>query len=124
MGLCVLYYVEYSLYNVKKVGFFYLGWNYTLKEHGKTLQIDKTKYGYKKAVVQLEQPDLCDLINFWESQINDYLKSEGIPPITILYGNKIYPKTLIYNTTDTSIIKIKSVWINDENKPFLQLWLE
>ena len=31
MGLCVLYYVEYSLYSVKKVGFFYLGWNYTLK---------------------------------------------------------------------------------------------
>ena len=31
MGLCVLYYVEYSLYDVKKVGFFYLGWNYTLK---------------------------------------------------------------------------------------------
>ena len=30
MGLCVLYYVEYSLYNVKKVGFFYLGWNCTL----------------------------------------------------------------------------------------------
>ena len=33
MGLCVLYYVEYSLYNVKKVGFFYLGWNYTLRDH-------------------------------------------------------------------------------------------
>ena len=32
MGLYVLYYVEYSLYNVKKVGFFYLGWNYTLTE--------------------------------------------------------------------------------------------
>ena len=31
-GLCVLYYVEYSLYNVKKVGFFYLGWNYTLSK--------------------------------------------------------------------------------------------
>ena len=30
MGLCVLYYVKYSLYNVKKVGFFYLGWNFTL----------------------------------------------------------------------------------------------
>ena len=30
MGLCVLYYVEYRLYNVKKAGFFYLGWNYTL----------------------------------------------------------------------------------------------
>ena len=30
MGLCVLYYVEYSLYNVKKVGIFNLGWNCTL----------------------------------------------------------------------------------------------
>ena len=37
MGLCVLYYVEYSLYNVKKVGFFYLGWNYTLNT-GNTLK--------------------------------------------------------------------------------------
>ena len=25
MGLCVLYYIEYSLYNVKKVGFFLSG---------------------------------------------------------------------------------------------------
>ena len=33
MGLCVLYYVENSLYNVKKVGFFYLGWNYTLSSN-------------------------------------------------------------------------------------------
>ena len=32
MGLCVLYYVEYSLYNVKKVGYFYLGRNFTLKQ--------------------------------------------------------------------------------------------
>ena len=31
MGLCVLYYVEYSLYNVKKVRFLYLGWNCILK---------------------------------------------------------------------------------------------
>ena len=30
MGLCVLYYVGYSMYNVEKVGFFYLGWNCTL----------------------------------------------------------------------------------------------
>ena len=60
----------------------------------------------------------------WEVQINDYLKGEGIPPIKILYGNKIYPKTIIHNPTDASIIKIKSVWVNNENKPFLQLWLE
>ena len=57
----------------------------------------------------------------WEVQINDYLKDEGIEPITILYGNKIYPNTLIRNT---SSIKIRNVWINDQNKPFPQLWLE
>ena len=38
MGLCALYYVEYRLYNVKKVGFFYLGWNYTLNEAKYILQ--------------------------------------------------------------------------------------
>ena len=72
----------------------------------------------------MEQPDLCNLMKLWETQINGYLKGEGIPPITILYGNKIYPKTIIHDTTDANIIKIKSVWINDKNNPFLQLWLE
>ena len=95
-----------------------------LNEHCKVLKIDKTKYDYKKAVVQFKQPDLCNLMKLWEKQINGYLKGEGIPPITIVYGNKIYPKTIIHNPTEESIIKIKSVWINDENKPFLQLWLE
>ena len=95
-----------------------------LKEHYEILKIDGTKYGYRKAVVQLDQPDLCNLMKLWETQINGYLKGEGIPPITIVYGNKIYPKTIIHNPTNASIIKIKSVWINDENKPFLQLWLE
>ena len=95
-----------------------------LKEYCKILKIDGTKYGYRKAVVHLDQPDLCNLIKLWEIEINGYLKGEGIPPITILYGNKICPTTIIHNPTDVSIIKIKSVWINDENKPFLQLWLE
>ena len=63
-------------------------------------------------------------MKLWETQINEYIKGEGIPPITILYGNKIYSKTTIHNPSDMSIIKIKSVWINDENKPFLQLWIE
>ena len=95
-----------------------------LKEHCEILKIDGTKYGYRKAVLQMDQPDLCNLMKLWETQINGYLKGEGIPPITIVYGNKIYPKTIIHNPTNASIIKIKSVWINDENKPFLQLWLE
>ena len=37
-----------------------------LNEHCKVLKIDKTKYDYKKAVVQLEQPDLCNLMKLWE----------------------------------------------------------
>ena len=93
-----------------------------LNEHCKVLKIDKTKYSYQKAVLQLDQPDLCNLMKLWEKQINECLKAEGIPPITIIYGNKIYPKTII--PANSSIIKIESVWINDENKPFLQLWLE
>ena len=95
-----------------------------IKEHCKVLKIDKTKYGYQKAVLQLDQPDLYNLMKLWETQINGYLKGEGIPPMTIVYGNKIYPKTIKHNPTDASIIKIKSVSINDKNKPFLQLWLE
>ena len=95
-----------------------------VKEHCEILKIDETKYSHRKAVVQLVQPDLCNLMEVWETQINEYLKVEGISPITIVYGNKIYPKTKIHNPNDASFIIIKSVWINDEGKPFLQLWLE
>ena len=91
-----------------------------LKENYEVLKIDETEYGHQNAVVQLDQPDLYD----WEEQINEYLKGEGIPPITILYGNKIYPKTKIHNPTEASTIKIDSVWINAEKKSFLQLWLK
>ena len=114
--------VYYEKYNTSRINI--ENGNFVLKEYCKILKIDKTKYGYQKAVVQLDQPDLCNLMKLWETQINGYLKGEGIPPITIVYGNKIYPKTIIHNPTYASIIKIKSVWIKDENKPFLQLWLE
>ena len=58
------------------------------------LKIEKTKWHYRKTVIQLNQPDLCETIKLWETQINDYLKGEGISPITILYNKKIYPKTV------------------------------
>ena len=77
-----------------------------------------------KAVVQLD-PDKCLLIESWETQINKFLKGQGIiPPTKNLYGNKIYPKTIIYNPAKASFIKIKSIWIDDKGKPFPQLWLE
>ena len=53
------------------------------KEDFIIIKTEKTKYGYQKAVLQLDQPDLHDLMKDWEVQINEYLKDEGIEPITI-----------------------------------------
>ena len=90
------------------------------------LKIEKTKYHYRKTVIQLNQPDLYEKIKLWETQINDYLKSEGIGLITILYNKKIYPKTLLYviKKGKVNYIKLKGIWVNENNKPFPQLWLE
>ena len=98
----------------------------TLKGNCEILKIEKTKWHYRKTVIQLNQPDLCETIKLWETQINDYLKGEGISPITILYSKKIYPKTLLYAVKKGKVnyIKLKGIWVNDSNKPFLQLWLE
>ena len=98
----------------------------TLKENCEILKIEKTKWHYRKTVIQLNQPDLCETIKLWETQINDYLKGEGIGSITILYNKKIYPKTLLYVVKKGKVnyIKLKGIWVNDSNKPFLQLWLE
>ena len=90
------------------------------------LKIEKTKYHYRKTVIQLNQPDLYEKIKLWETQINDYLKGEGISPITILYNKKIYPKTLLYviKKGKVNYIKLKGIWVNEQCKPFPQLWLE
>ena len=88
------------------------------------VKIDKTEYDYQKAVVELDDQDLYDLMSGWENQINKYLEDQKVTPITILYDSKVYPKTCLDNPSNASVIKIKGVWINDENKPFLQLWLE
>ena len=98
----------------------------TLKENCEILKIEKTKWHYRKTVIQLNQPDLCETIKLWETQINDYLKGEGISPITILYNKRIYPKTLLHVVKKGKVnyIKLKGIWVNESNKPFLQLWLE
>ena len=90
------------------------------------LKIEKTKYHYRKTVIQLNQTDLYETIKLWETQINDYLKGEGIGSITILYNKKIYPKTLLYviKKGKVNYIKLKGIWVNESNNPFPQLWLE
>ena len=95
-----------------------------LNEDCEIVKIDKMEYDYQKAVVELDDQDLYDLMSGWEDQINKYLEDQKVTPVTILYDNRIYPKTYLDNSSNASIIKIKGVWINEENKPFLQLWLE
>ena len=85
----------------------------------------KTKFGYIKADIQIFNADLINKLKSWETEINEYLKNEvGTNAVTILYGNMIYPKlsSLIGQEKNEQYIKIKSVWINENNKPFIQLW--
>ena len=85
----------------------------------------KTKFGYIKANIQIKNEDLINKLKSWETEINEYLKNEvGTGSVTILYGNRIYPKVsgLIGQEKEEHHIKIKSVWINENNKPFVQLW--
>ena len=86
----------------------------------------KTKYGYIKANIRIINDDLKDKLKLWEVQINDYLKCEvGTGAVTLLYGNRIYPKVsdLVGQDKEEHHIKIKSIWINENNKPFIQLYL-
>ena len=95
-----------------------------LNEDCEIVKIDKTEYDYQKAVVELDDQALYDLMSEWEDQVNKYLEEQELTSVTILYDNKVYPKTYLDNPSNASVIKIKGVWINNENKPFLQLWLE
>ena len=97
---------------------------FVLNEDCEIVKIDKTEYDYQKAVVELDDQALYDLMSGLEDRVNKYLEEQELTPVTILYNNKVYPKTYLDNLSNASVIKIKGVWINNENKPFLQLWLE
>ena len=93
------------------------------KEDYNIVDFQKTKFGYRKAIMKIINLDLMDKLKSWETQINDYLKNEGVGPITILYGNGIYPKaSCLLSEEKQHHIKVKSIWIDEKNKPFVQLW--
>ena len=90
-----------------------------------TLQTQKTKFGYIKSTIKIINDEIKNKLKIWEEQINEYLKNEvGTEAITILYGDKVYPKlsALIGQNRREQHISIRSVWINEKNKPFAQLW--
>ena len=95
------------------------------KEDFQILDRTKTKFGYTKATIIIFNDDLKDQLKLWEVQINDYLKCKlGTEATTLLYGNKVYPKVsgLIGQDNEEIQFKIKSIWINERNKPFVQLY--
>ena len=83
-------------------------------------EIDETKYGYGKAVVKLS-PEKVIAMRQIQEKVNEHLQSEGLPHITPVYGNRVYPKIKMNSPKTT---KLKMMWVNVEKKPFTQLWLE
>ena len=95
------------------------------KEDYQIIRKSTTKYGNRKADIIIFNDALKDKLKIWEVQINEYLKNEvGTGAITILYGNQIYPKVsgLVGQDKEEIQFKIKSIWINENNKPFVQLY--
>ena len=85
----------------------------------------KTKFGYQKVNLKLDNDDIKDKLKTWETEINEYLKNEvGTNPIKIVYGNKLYTKLSkkINQEENKYFIKISGAWINENNKPFVQLY--
>ena len=96
-----------------------------VKDDYKIMNESKTKFGYIKADMQIYNDELINKLKSWETEINEYLKNEvGTGVVIISYGNMIYPKvlSLIGQDKEEHHIKIKSVWINENNKPFVQLY--
>ena len=89
------------------------------------LNTENSKFGYRKADLKIYNDDIKEKLKSWETEINEYLKSEvGTGPIKVLYGNKIYSKLSkkINQEEEKFFIKISGVWINEQNKPCVQLW--
>ena len=95
------------------------------KDDYNILNRSRTKFGYVTAIIQIINDELKNKLKSWETEINEYLKNEvGTGSVSIIYSNSIYPKVsdLIWQEKEEHYIKIKSVWINEKNKPFVQLW--
>ena len=86
---------------------------------------ENSKFGYRKVDLSIYNDNIKEKLKSWETEINEYLKNEvGTGPIKVLYGYKIYTKLSkkINQEEENFFIKISGVWINENNKPFIQLW--
>ena len=95
------------------------------KDDYNILNRSRTKFGYVTAILQIVNDELKNKLKSWETEINEYLKNEvGTGPVDIIYSNSIFPKVLglIGQKKEERYIKIKNVWINKKNIPFVELW--
>ena len=95
------------------------------KEDYYIFDTQNTKFGYRKVNLKLDNNDIKEKLKTWETEINEYLKNEmGTSPVKIVYGNKLYTKLSkkINQEENKYFIKISGVWINENNKPFVQLY--
>ena len=95
------------------------------KDDYNILNMGRTKFGYITAVLQIVNVELKNKLKSWETEINEYLKNEvGTGPVEIIDSWSIYPKVsgLIGQEKEERYIKIKSVWINERNFPYVELW--
>ena len=95
------------------------------EEDYRILDRSRDKFKKEKANILIFSDSLKDQLKLWEVQINDYLKCQiGAKATTLLYGNRIYPMvtSLIGQDKEILQLKIKSIWINENNKAFIQLY--
>ena len=90
------------------------------------LDFVRTKYGDRKANVRLQSSGLVDFFKKWETLINGGLEIMGFPTVTLLWGNRMYPKTKLTHPIrpESKEFILKSVFINKKSKAYQQLWLE
>lgn len=87
------------------------------------LGVERTKYGYQKATIRLSEKNILKLKEV-EEEVNDYLGYCGLNKTTLVYGNKIYAKKKVSTSSKhLEYIKLRSVFVNNESKPFAQLWV-
>ena len=87
------------------------------------LEVEDTKYGYQKAVVKLTEKKVIKMKEV-EEEVNDFLVNQGLNKIKLVYGNKIYAKKKISTPKHhLDYIKLRGVFVNNESKPFAQLWV-
>lgn len=93
-------------------------------KNGRICKIQNGSYDRRTLPIILSKEQVEEVKDI-QDEVNDYLESEELDKITIVYGNKIYPKiefSEVETPSEPIIIKLKSVFVKG-NKLYPQLWV-